>query len=175
MKQSVKITFCAISAALSVVVIMLGYFPYFTYAAPAVAGLFVMLPMIETGFSYAIATYITSSVLVFLFAEPETKILFLMFFGFYPILKAAIEKASNRILEWIFKILSFSASIFLIYLVFKYLTDIDVTDFGPLGKYGAAIFLILCYIAFVLYDIAISRISIFYFARIRPNLKGLKK
>lgn len=175
MKQSVKITLCAISAALSAVVIMLGYFPYFTYAAPAVAGLFVMLPMIEIGIPYAIATYLTGSVLVFLFAEPETKILYLMFFGFYPILKAVFEKTAKRVLEWLFKILSFSASVFLMYLVFRYLTDIDVTDFGPFGKYGAVIFLVLCYVAFVLYDIAISRVSVFYFVRIRPNLKGIKK
>ena len=175
MKKSVKITFCAISSALSVVVIMLGYFPYFTYAAPAVAGLFVILPLIEIGISYAFATYIISSVLVFLFAEPETKILFLLLFGYYPILKAIIEKISKQFIEWALKISAFSLSVSLMYLVFKYLTDIDVSDFGPLGKYGAVIFIVLCYAAFILYDVAISRISMLYFVRIRPNLKGLKK
>ncbi|MBO4467752.1 MAG: hypothetical protein J5766_00490 [Clostridia bacterium] len=175
MKKTFRITLCAICSALSFVVILLGYFPYFTYAAPAVAGLFVMIPVIETGLTYAFATYLTSAVLVTLFAEPETKVLFLVLFGFYPIIKSIFEKIPNRILEWVLKLTTFTSSIVVSYLIFKYLTDIDVNDFGPLGKYGAGVFLVLCYIAFVLYDLAISQISSFYFARIRPKLDGLKK
>lgn len=175
MKQSAKITLCAISSALSFVVVMLGYFPYFTYAAPAVAGLFVMIPIIEINLSYALGTYITSALLVLLFAEPETKILFIVLFGFYPIVKAIIEKLKSRVLEWVLKISVFTASILISYFIMKYLTDIDVNDFGPLGKYGVVIFLFLSYVAFVLYDLAISRVSYFYFARIRPKISFVKK
>ena len=175
MKQSLKITLCAICSALSFVFILLGYFPYFTYTAPAVAGLFVIIPMIEINLSYAFATYLTSAVLVFLFAEPEAKILYILLFGFYPILKAVFEKLSSRIVEWVLKLAAFSLSIIVSYFIMKYLTDIDVSDFGPLGKYGVAIFLVLSYIAFVLYDFAISRISGFYFTQIRPKLGMLKK
>ena len=175
MKKSLKITLCAICSALSVSVIMLGYFPYFTYAAPAVAGLFVMLPTIEISKPYALATYITSSVLVLIFAEPETKILFVLLFGYYPIVKSLIEKIKSNALIWILKILLFTASMAAIYLVMRYLTNIDVEDFGYLGIYVAAIFAVVCYVAFVLYDIAISRLAMFYLYRVRPNLKGVKK
>lgn len=175
MKKTTKITFCAVCSALSVIVMLLGYFPYFTYAVPAVAGLFVMIPLIEIGVSYAFATYTVSSLLVLIVAEPETKVLYLLLFGFYPIVKALIERIKNRVLEWVLKILSFSASVAASYFVLKLLTDIAVDDFGPLGKYGAVIFLALCYIAFVLYDIAISRVSFFYMIKVRPKMSSIIK
>lgn len=175
MKQSYKITLCAICSALSFVVALLGHIPVLNYTASAVAGLFVMIPLIEINIPYAFAAYITSSVLVLLFGEIETKVLFIMLFGFYPIMKAIIEKISNHIIEWLLKLALFTGSIMSAYVIMKFLLNIDVDNFGPLGKYGVGIFLILSYIAFVLYDLAISRISMFYFVRIRPHLRGIKK
>lgn len=175
MKKTKKITLCAVCSALSVMVMLLGYFPYFTYAVPAVAGLFVMIPLIEIGVSYAFATYFVSSLLVLVVAEPETKVLYLLLFGFYPILKALIEKFKKTVLEWAIKIIVFSTSVLASYFVLKLLTDIQVDDFGTLGKYGAIIFLVLCYIAFVLYDIAISRVAVFYMVKVRPKFSMLLK
>lgn len=175
MKQSKRITLCAICSALSAVVMLLGIIPYFTYAVPAVAGLFFIIPLIEIGKTYALASYFVTSVIVLFFPEQETKIVFILLFGFYPILKAIIEKVKSRAVEWVLKIGVFSACITLSYFAVKLLIGIDVNDFGVLGKYGVAIFLVLCYIAFVLYDIAISRITMLYIYRLRPSLKGILK
>ncbi len=168
MKQTSKITLCGISAALASVFMLLGYFPYFTYAVPAISGLFMMLPLVEINKKYAFSTYIVSSLIVLISAEPETKVLYILLFGYYPILKAVIEKINRVYIEWLIKISVFNASAAVSYLLLKLLTDIDVDNFGPLGKYGAVIFLILCNIAFVLYDIAISRVSLVFFYRIHP-------
>ena len=175
MKKSSKITLCAICSALSFVIAMLGHIPVLNYSAAAIAGLFVMIPLVEISIPYAFATYITSAVLIGLFGEIETKILFILLFGFYPVIKAIVEKISNHIIEWILKLAIFTGSITLAYFLMKYLLNIDVDNFGPLGKYGVVIFLVLSYVAFVLYDVAISRISMFYFIRIRPHLSGIKK
>ncbi|MCQ2454773.1 MAG: hypothetical protein MJ090_01310 [Clostridia bacterium] len=170
MKKSNKITLCAICSALSVVFMMLGYFPYLTYAVPAVAGIIVMIPFIEIGMSYAFSSYIVSSVLVLFFAEPETKVLYIVLFGYYPIVKAIIEKIGKQAVEWIIKIAVFNSAVAISYFALKLLTNIDVDDFGPLGKYGAVIFVAVCNIAFVLYDIAISRISFVYIYRFRKKI-----
>ena len=175
MKKSSKITLCAICSALSFVIAMLGHIPVINYSAAAIAGLFVMIPLVEISIPYAFATYITSAVLIGLFGEIETKILFILLFGFYPVIKAIVEKISNHIIEWILKLAIFTGSITLAYFLMKYLLNIDVDNFGPLGKYGVVIFLVLSSVAFVLYDVAISRISMFYFIRIRPHLSGIKK
>ena len=170
MKKSSKITLCAVCSALSVVFMLLGYFPYLTYAVPAVAGLFVMIPLIEIGTSYAFACYTVSSAIVLLVAEPETKVLYILLLGYYPIVKAIIEKIRNFAAEWIIKMSLFNVTVAVSYFVFKYLTNIDVEDFGPFGKYGAYLFVVLCNIAFVMYDIAISRISLLYFGRLRGKI-----
>ncbi len=173
MKQTSKITLCGICVALSVVTMLLGYFPYFTYAVPAIAGLFMMIPLIEINGKYAFLSYVAGCFIVFIVAEPETKVLYIVLFGYYPILKAIIEKIKKPIAEWIVKILCFNASVVISYYVLKLLTNINVDDFGPLGKYGAVIFIFLCNIAFILYDIAISRVSFVYFCKMHPKIKGI--
>ena len=117
MKQTVKITFCGIIAALSAVFMLLSYFPYLTYAVPAVAGLLIMITVIEAGYKWALGAYIAASVLVFLFAEPEGKLLYICFFGYYPILKAVFDRRKSRALEWILKLAVFNAAIIAVYFV----------------------------------------------------------
>jgi len=170
LKNTSKITLCGVFSALAVVFMLLGYFPYFTYSAPAVAGLFIMIPLLEIDKKYAFLSYLSSSVIVFFTCETEAKMLFILFFGYYPILKAVIEKLRKQLLEWIIKIISFNTAVAVCYFALKLLTDIKVDDFGILGKYGALIFLVLCNFAFVLYDIAISRVSNIYFVKLHPKI-----
>ena len=58
MRNNTKIAFGGIMAALSVVCMLLSYFPYFTYAAPGAASLFVMISLIETDKKWATGVYI---------------------------------------------------------------------------------------------------------------------
>jgi hypothetical protein len=81
MKQTGKITLCAMFAALSVVLMLAAYFPYLTYGVPAVASIFVMLAVIEAGKGYASLTYLASAVITLLLAEPEAKMLYVCFLG----------------------------------------------------------------------------------------------
>ena len=175
MKNSSKITLCAMLSALSVVFMLLGYFPYFTYAAPAVAGLMMMVLVIEIDFKWAIAAYTASCVIIFLIGENESKLLYILFFGFYPILKAVTEKLNKPIIEWIIKVAVFNASMIIIYGLVALIFDISVDDFNTLGKYGVYIFLFLGNIVFVVYDIAISRLSIFYYARLHDKIEKILK
>jgi hypothetical protein len=52
---------------------------------------------------------------------------------------------------------------------------IDFSDFGALGKYGAIIVLSLGNLAFVLYDIAVSKMALVYIWTIAPKLKKILK
>ena len=75
--------------------------------------------------------------------------------------------------EWILKLAVFNAAVLLIYGVFSFLFDISVDDFSALGKYGAYIFLAVGNVAFVFYDIAISRMSMLYMARLHDKVKKI--
>lgn len=175
MKQNAKITFSAMMAALAVAFMLLSYFPYLTYAIPAIAGLFIMVIVIEINCKWAFLSYLSSAVLVFISAEPESRLLYIFFLGYYPILKSLIEKWRKPAAEWIVKIITFNCAVLLVYLIFAKPMGIDFDDFGALGKYGAVITLGLGNVAFVLYDIAVSRMATVYMSVVKPKIKKIFK
>jgi len=175
MKNTGKITFCAIMSALAVVIMLTSYFPYLTYAIPAIAGLCSMVVLIEINYKWAFLSYLASAALVFLFGEMESKFLYVFLFGYYPIVKAFIEKINKPIIEWIIKILILNASVLIVYGLFSTVFPISLDEFGSFKKYGIAILLILANIVFAVYDIAVSRISLVYLNMLHPKVKRLFK
>jgi len=172
MKKTKKMTFAAIMAAIAAAVMLVSWFPYLTYAIPALAGLFIMITVIETNLKMAIGAYIASAFPVFLWAEKESMILYIMFFGYYPIVKALTEKIRKPIIEWVIKISVFNLAVVSAYFLFSGIIGVTLEEFEIVGKYGALIFLAAANVVFVLYDIAVSRMSMFYFAVIKPKFKG---
>ena len=152
---------------------LLSYFPYFTYAVPAITGLLTMMLVIELNVKWAFTAYIAASVLIFIFAEPESKLMYICLFGYYPIVKALIERIDKPVIEWILKLAVFNVAAILIYAVFAGMFGISLEDFNTLGKYGAYIFLAMGNLVFVLYDITVSRLSGTYIYRIHPKVKKL--
>ena len=175
MNKTNKITFCAVMAALASVTMLISHTMYLTYAVPAMAGLFVMIAVIEITPKWAFATYVASAFPIFLLAENESKMLYIMFFGYYPIIKSFVEKLRKPVLEWILKFLVFNIAVIVTYLLLTVVFDMSLDDFGEFGKYGAWIFLALGNVVFVFYDIAVSRMSMFYFDIIRPKFKFFRK
>ncbi len=175
MKNTKKLTLCGIMASLAIVVMLCGYFPYLTYAIPAIAGLFMMVPLIECGVSWAFGSYIATALITLLIGETETKILFVILFGYYPILKSLIEKLKSFVLEWVLKLLCFNAAAIASYFIMSFMFSISFEDFGTLGEYGAYIFLALCNVVFVIYDIGISRVASYYVFALHDRIKKIIK
>ena len=98
-------------AALAVVMMLVSYFPYLTYAVPAVAGLFIMVIVIELNIKWAILSYFCSAVFVFLFAEMESKFMYIALLGYYPIAKALIERINKNFIEIPIKLILFNINV----------------------------------------------------------------
>lgn len=175
MKRNSKITLSAMMAALATAFMLLSYFPYLTYAIPAIAGLFIMVLVIEIDLKWAFAGYITSAVLVFMFGEPESKLMYIFLFGYYPIVKALVEKIRNPIVEWIIKLACFIISVLLVYYLFAGMFGISLEDIDVLGKYGIIILLIFGAAVFVFYDIAVSRMAMMYLRVLHTKIKKIFK
>ena len=175
MKTTKKVTLSAVMAALAAVLMLVSYFPYLTYAVPAVAGLCVMVIVIEINCKWALLSYFTASFFTFLFAETESMLMFICFFGFYPILKCLIEKIKNYVLEWILKLLSFNICIVGVYFILSKVFMISLDDLGEFAKYGEVILLLLANFVFVFYDIAVSRVSWFYIDKFHKSISKLFK
>ena len=168
MKQTGKITLCAMLAALAAVLMLTAYFPYLTYGVPAIASIFVMIAVIETGKGYALLTYLASAVIVLLLAEPEAKMMYVCFFGVYPILKAIFEQIKNRVLEYVLKFAFFNGAIVLIYSFFASIFGITENFIVVFGVFGIALLLLGANFVFLMYDICISKFAQTYIFRIHP-------
>lgn len=176
MKQkSSYVALCGITAALITAVMMAAYFPFLTYAIPAIAGALIIIPLVEMGRTYAVGTYIVTALLVLLFAEPEAKLMYICFFGYYPVLKAVLEKIKSRIIEFILKLAVFNFAVTVVYLFLAELFMISVEGIGDYGKYGIIILYAVGNIAFVFYDICLSRLCSMYMYRLHPKIKKIMK
>lgn len=176
MKSSTKITLCALTSALATAIMLMSFIPTLTYAIPAMAGFMVLMPMVEVDYKYSFATYIVTSILVMLVvAEKEAAVLYVCFFGHYPIVKALVEKIRKSVIEWILKIGIFNLCVVAAYWISTLVTEVYIEELGDFGKYSVYVLLGLANIIFVIYDIAISRAATVYIYKIHPQIKKIMK
>ena len=87
MRASYRVALGGICTGLAVLMLLLsGVFPMMEYAFPAIAGLFLVPLVLEVGCSTALAAYAAAAVLgILLSPNREGALLFLFFFGYYPV------------------------------------------------------------------------------------------
>ncbi len=163
--------------ALAVVCLLLTVFPFATYALPAMASVFLMPVVIECGRRWAFTVYIAVALLALLIVpDMEARMLFVAFFGYYPILKSWAER-HRRFVEWLCKLVVFNAAVVAAYAVLS-AVGFSMEVFAlpgvsvPLGVILAG-FLLAGNVVFVLYDIGLSRLLPLYFSRFQPMLRRL--
>jgi hypothetical protein len=159
-----------ISAALTALTVLFLYlasvFPTGQLAIIAIASLFGVAAVIEAGMRTAVIVFVGCSLLGLLIVpDKPLLLLYILFFGHYPIIKSLFEKAKSRILEWALKLVVFNAALSVIWLFFKSLIfEAKYLGFNTILVYIAANFI------FVLYDIGLSRLIGFYIDRISKHL-----
>lgn len=173
-KLTLTVSVCGLFTALSVVVMLVAHIPTLTYAVPAFAGALTVIIFLEFGLKSAFTVYSAVSVLSFLLCEKEAFLCYALFFGYYPFLKAYIERIHSKAVQWIVKIaeftLSFSLELWLAFALFG--IPIDDMEYG---YYGIAFLIVAFEIMFVLYDIALTRVITLYFAKYRTKLRKVLK
>lgn len=174
-KNTGKIALCGVLSALSVAVMLFSYFPSMTYAVPAIAGMVFIILVVETDYKWAFTAFGTTSILVLLLAEPEAKLMFVAFFGYYPILKGIIEKLRNPVLEYGLKFLIFNVVMIAAYLLIIFVFQTPVESMGDFAKYSLWLLWGLGNLTFLVYDFAVTCIVSVYINRLHPRLKKLIK
>ncbi|MDE5854401.1 MAG: hypothetical protein K2H19_04990 [Ruminococcus sp.] len=132
-----------------------GIIPAFYLILPMAAGVLLMIIAEEVSISWAWLTYISVSILsMFMTADKEAALVFVMVFGHFPILRLYLEKIKLKWLRWIVKLIIFNlcAVVFFYVTVFIFGIQQMLEEMNEFGKYGAVILLTLCNIIFILYD-----------------------
>ena len=173
-KTSVIVSVCGLFAALSIVVMLLAHVGVLTYAVPALAGALLVIIYLELGVKNAFTVYLAVSVLSFLICEKESALCYIFFFGYYPVLKAYIERIPKKTLQWIVKILLFTVSFSLVIFLSVYVFGIPLDDMGGGIWYLVALF-IGFEVMFVLYDIALTRVITLYLLKYRERFRKLMR
>ncbi len=172
MRESYKTTICGATASLALVLMLLTYInPFLTYTSPPFAGVLLILIMIEVGYGWAFGTYTAISLLaLFLLSDKEAAVMFVLFFGYYPMLRSVIEKKIKpKILRYVVEMLIYNVAIAISVIVCMYVFGIEYDDFGDFGKYSLLITVVLMNIIFFLYDFLIDKLILAYRLRWQKN------
>lgn len=177
MSKSGKIALGGLLTALGVVLMFLtGLIPIGTYALPAIAGVLLIVAVIEIGAKWAWMIYAAVAVLSLLFAaDKEAALLFVLFFGYYPVLKSFLERISNKVLSWISKFAVSNVAVVACFFLAVNFLQLPEDSFTVFGIYLPWVFLILGNAVFLIYDIALSGLVATYVEKLHHRVtKTLK-
>ncbi len=167
MKNTKKLALSAVFTALGVAVMYIGaLIEVLDLSIAAIASLFVYFAVVEEGEWHPWAIWFATSVLSLLLLPTKFGALcYALFIGVYPMFKLFFEK--NRIwIAWVLKLSMFNTALILIMLAVKYLFSGSAEI-----PYSELIYFGLGNLAFILYDIAMSKLLIIYTVRWRRRLK----
>lgn len=175
--RSFKAAFGGIIAALSIVLMFsTGIIPTLTYAIPAISGALLMAVVIEITPAFAGAIYLAVSILSLLVvADKEAAVMYVAFFGYYPIIKSFIERKTTKTISWIIKYIIFNISMIASYFVVSKVFMISFDDIEFLGKWALPGLLLVGNVVFALYDVALTRLVTAYLIRWQKYIKRVFK
>jgi hypothetical protein len=170
--MSRKIAFGGILTALCVVLNYLAaYLPTGKLGLYALASVTIAVAVVELDIKLGAVVYTAAAILIFLLTGSiNTLLLFVLFFGSYPLLKYYIEKQRSAALEMILKFTAFNLLAILGFYLFKLLLGIS-----PINPGNFPVWMILGLAAggqvvFLIYDYVLSRLIYYYINRIKSGM-----
>lgn len=129
----------------------------------AIAGLVPAAAVVSAGIPAGFFCYAATGLLGLLVSPDKgNTLLYLFFFGLYPMAKALIERTRKLPLEWLLKVILFNAVLTLLWFV------LQNALLSALPDYFDQIWLVYLVgnLAFVIYDLGFSKLIAFYVARV---------
>ena len=165
-EKTKHLTLTAMLTALSVVILYLGtLLDVMIISAAGIASLFVWLAKRELPRAYAVSLYLATSFLsLFLLPNPEAGVTYLFFGGLYPLLKQTFERRA-RPLPLLLKLLYVNAAVLAVEAIGFFLLSIPFE-----GLWLLLALLVLANPTFLLYDLLLDRLLIWYEVRLRPRI-----
>ena len=173
-KTTQTISMCGLFAALSVVIMLLSHIGVLTYTVPAFAGALLVIIFLEFDIKNAFTVFFAVSVLSFLLCEKEAALCYALFFGYYPLIKAYIERMKSKVLQWAVKILLFTIAFSVVLVLATFVLGIPLDTMG-FGIYYIIAFAIALEVMFVLYDFALTRVITLYLVAYRERFRRLMR
>lgn len=152
MKNSKVIAYSGVATALSVVMLFLGsIFWVLGYTMPLVASLVMIILLDSISQKSSLLTFISTSIISFiLLNDKECVLLYILFFGYYPLIRDKINDIKPKFLSYLLKFITFNAAMVLTQVLCVYVFGIPFDDM--LGKWGIVLFVLCLNLVFVVFD-----------------------
>lgn len=174
-KFNTKIT--ALGGILTAAAVALMFFgsviPFATYSVPAMASMCVLYMVIEFQNKVAFIVYLAISLLSgLLVPDKEIAMMFIFFFGYFPIVKAVFEKKFSRPVALLFKFIVFNISVSLAYLIMTkiFVVESVLMEFKSYTILFMVALLVLGNIMLFFFDLALTKIVWYYLYNLRNKL-----
>lgn len=167
-KTTRKLAAAALLAALGTALLAVGALvDVLDLSMAAIASLTVVFAVIELRGPYPYLVYAVTALLALLVLPAKTPgIIYALFAGYYPVVKAVFERHFPRPVAWLFKILLFNAALALsVFLVVRFFLAP-----GSVERWHYWLLLIGTPI-FILYDYALTKLITAYLLRWRGRLR----
>ena len=167
MQATKRIAFCGMMTAVGVVLLLLGSFLGIgTYVAPMLAGLLLLPVGKKWGVKYHVLVWLAVGVLgLLLVTDVEEALMFLCFFGWYPILRPRLQRLPGG-LQWAAKFAVFNLPVIALELL---LMLVLVPE--DLGAGFLLALLLLGNLTFFLYDLVTPKAERQLLRRLEPLMK----
>ena len=168
---------CGVMCGLSIVLMLSGsIIPFATFCAPAMSGLLLMPVAVECGMRLAWVCYGAISALAVLFVpDKEMAAIFVFLFGYYPLLKAYIQRIPGRGLQFLVKAGFFNGAVLAMYgmLLFIFPMPSLVEEFAQTAQWMLAALLVMGNVCFWIYDVALNNVLHVYVLKMQPRLRRM--
>lgn len=164
-----------VSAFCLVGMFLTGVFPLLYLTLPMFSGVLLLIVVEEVGTEWAWLTYIAVSLLsLFVTYDKEAALIFILFFGSYPILHKFLNRIRPRLFRVIVKLLLFNVSMLTYFYLNVYLLGLTelLESFAEFGKYAGTVVLILLNPFFLMYDYLMDALCVTYRTRLKPRITG---
>ncbi|MBR1864624.1 MAG: hypothetical protein IJ806_11125 [Ruminococcus sp.] len=149
------------------------FLPVMSYTAAIFSGFLMVVMIVEADMTYAVVTYFAVSLLsVFITPNYEASLLFIMFMGYYPMVKFVLDRSLRTLPRRVIKFLMFNAAVTLYYNVFKYFfTSVDMLEgMEMFGRYALLVLWLLAQVCFVTSDFALTALTEMYITWFRRKI-----
>ncbi len=161
--------FCLLSMFLT------GVFPACSLVLPMISGLLLLVMIVEVNIRWAALTYAAVGLLsLFVTYDKEAALIFIMFFGLYPLLQQFLDRIPLRLLRIAVKLLVFNVIIAAYFELNVFLFGMEemMEGFEDMGGISAPMLLVILNPFFLMYDYALRNTGELYTRILKPRITG---
>ncbi len=184
-EKTKKLTLGAVLAAMGVVLLTIGgLVEVLDLSMAALASFFCIFAVIEMGKGYPLMIYAATGILaVLIMPQSLAGWIYLLFFGYYPIVKEKLEGLPQAV-AWALKLVvfNFALTLYAVICYFLFFGELELllvefsTLFGgmKIGGILIAIIYVILNVIFVIYDFALTKMITLYLVKLRRRFRFLK-